>query len=420
MSIMRCADHSRRFRLCFGMVLLLLASCGGGGGSSGSTGVAAQRGDLVTVASSATLDPATVRFYIDALATYAVNIAPLRRSPYPVVLSVVVYKTITPDGRLIDASGLLAYPVKVPGQASPMLSFQHGTIFQDQDAPSISSSYDAALVALAGSGFVVAAPDYTGYASSTGEIHPYVHAAGLSASIVDMLRATRRVLGNNGVSANGQLFLTGYSEGGYATLAAQKEIEQRHRGEFTVTASMPAAGPYNMSATATYMVGLDSNPYPEFLGFVFKSYDHWYRWGRLGGIFQSPYDVIVDTYYDGSQSGGGIHAALPADATTLFGPDFRAAFLGSGETAVKRDIARNDIHAWTATAPTRLFHGADDTIVPYFNAIDAQAGMTAANSSSVTVVDCTTPAPIPRGHAECVWDYLTQVFDWFLPLASDL
>src|SRR4030065_406121 len=93
-----------------------------------------------------------------------------------------------PGGRLIDASGVVAYPLKIAGASSPLLSFQHATIFSDIDAPSAGANSDAALLALAGSGFIVAMPDYIGYVASTAEIHTYVHARGLAASIVDMLR----------------------------------------------------------------------------------------------------------------------------------------------------------------------------------------------------------------------------------------
>lgn len=404
------------------MLSHVLGGCGGpdAGAPLPAQTASPQRGDLVSVSSSGTVNSATAQFYINALASYGVVTSGLRNPPYGVVLSIVVYKTITPDGRLIDASGLLAYPLKPAGSSSPIVSYQHGTIFQDDDAPTVSSAYDGALIALASTGFVVAAPDYTGYAASTAELHPYVHANGLAASVVDMLRASRRVLQDNQVTTNGELFLAGYSEGGYATLAAQRELEQNFPIDFPVTASFPGAGPYHMSATASFMVGLPDNPNPEYLGFVFKAYDVWYGWNRLTSVFESPYDTIVNSYYDGSQSGGAIHAALPSNSGALFKSGFRNDFLGAGELAIKSDIAKNNIHAWRSAVATRLFHGEDDSIVPYFNATDAETGMMGAGSTSVTVVNCTTVAPIPRGHGECVWDYLTQLFGWFLPLATNL
>ena len=373
------------------VALLLLAGCGG----SGSSPAPPQRGDLVSITSTTSIDVAAVNAYIAALAALGVNTSALSGTKYGVSLHRIVYRTITPDGRSINASGVLAYPLKVAGASSPMLSYQHGTIFQDIDAPSVATNGDPVLVALAGSGFIVAMPDYTGYAASTVEIHTYMHAQGLAAATVDMLRAARRLLANNSVATNGQLFLTGYSEGGYVTLAAQKEMEQNLPAEFPITASMPAAGPYDMSATARHMVGLTTNPYPVFIGFIFKAYDHWYGWNRLNDIFKPPYNTVVATYYDGSRTGGAISGALTTNSADLFSTTFRTGFLGSGEAAIKADFAKNDIYNWAPSRPTRLFHGQADDVVPYFNATTAQAAMTLAGSTSVTVQACTTVPPIP-------------------------
>jgi len=406
------------------VALLLLAGCGGSGsapvpGATPPPGVTSQRGDLVSITSSASIDVVAVNAAISILAnTYGVNTSALSGiSKYGVSLHRIVYKTVTPDGRLIDASGVVAYPLKFGGASSPLLSYQHQTAFQNSETPSQSASTDEVLIALAGSGFIVAMPDYIGYGASTGEVHSYVHAQGLAASIVDLLRATRRLLANHNVATNGQLFLTGYSEGGYATLAAQKEMEQNLPTEFPITASLPAAGPYDMSATARYIVGLANNPNPKLVAFVFKAYDYWYGWNRLSEMFQLPYSATIAAYqYDGNY----LQGPLTGDSTVLFNTTFRNNFLGSGEATVKAAFTANNIYNWRPAAATRLFHGQDDTVVPYFNATNAVTAMTAAGSTSVEVVNCTTPPPGFRDHAICVGDYLSEVIRWFVPLASNL
>jgi predicted esterase len=401
------------------LVLVGLTACGGG--DSGGTGVSPPaRGDLVSDSLTASYSVANVDTAIALLALLGVDTTGLS-GKYGVSLRRVVYKTVTPDGRLIDASGMLAYPHKLGGAPGPLLSFQHGTIFRDADAPSNTAGSDAALLVLAGIGYIIALPDYIGYGASSGEVHPYVHSQGLAAPVVDMLRATRRLLAREGVATNGQLFLTGYSEGGYATLAAQKEMEQNLAGEFPLTASLPAAGPYDLSATAQYMIGLATNPYPQVVGFVFKAYDHWYQWNRLATIFQPPYDTVVDTYYDGNHGSSAIKDALTTTMADLFTPAFRADFLGSGETTVKAGFAANDLYHWAPATPTRLFHGVDDDIVPYFNATTARDAMNAAGAADLALLDCNTgDLLIPRGHEQCVPDYLTRVFGWFGSLATDL
>jgi len=400
------------------LMLSLLVACGGTG--SGAPPAPAQRGDLVSVTSTSTINLASINSAIAALAALGVDTGAISGT-YGVSLNRIVYKTIAPDGRLIDVSGVVAYPLKIGGASSPLLSFQHATSFRDAEVPSQSTDIDTVLLAAAGTGYIVAMSDYIGYAASTSEVHTYVHAGGLAAAVVDMLRATRRLLMQNSIATNGQLFLTGYSEGGYATLAAQKDMELNLPTEFPITASMPAAGPYDMSATAQYIVGLDTNDNPAITGFVFKAYDHWHGWNRLNEIFQAPYATVVNTYYDGTHSSGDITTALTTDSAALFTVTFRSSFLGSGEATVKAGFAANDIYNWAPSTPTRLFHGDEDTIVPYFNATTAVSTMAGAGSTSVTLVNCTTPsALIPRNHEYCVPNYLSRMLNWFGGLANDL
>ena len=401
------------------LLILGLSACGSSN-QSPPPNPEGQRGDLVAATLVTTFSVQAVNVWITALRVLGVDTSGLD-AKYGVALYKIVYKTLTPDGRLINASGALAYPLKLSGAPSPVLSFQHATLFLDSEAPSNSANTNEALLVLAGIGYVALMPDYIGYAESGNEVHTFVQAQGLAAAVIDMLRASRRFLTDNNVATNGQLFLTGYSEGGYATLAAQKEMEQNLAAEFPITASMPAAGPYDLSSSLQYMVGASINDNPQLLGFVFKAYDHWYRWNRINDIFQSPHNAVIANHYDGQYSSGVVKAALTTTMADLFTNSFRSAFLGKGETVVKSDLAANDIHNWAPRTPTRLFHGQDDMIVPYANATTALAAMQSAGAADVALIDCTTALPlIPRGHEECVPDYLTEVFSLFGTLANDL
>ena len=402
-------------------LMLLLAGCGSLVASPLPSNTA-QRGDLVSITSTSTLGLAEINANILTLAnTYQVDTTELKGSRrYNVSLRRIVYKTVTPDGRLIDASGLMAYPLKPAGASSPLLSYQHKTLFTDAEVPSsFGPNRDAVLLlALAGSGFIVTMPDYIGYMSSTNEMHTYMHAQGLAAATVDMLRAARHLLAQNRIATNDQLFLTGFSEGGYATLATQKEMEQNLPAEFRVTASMPAAGPYDMSGWTSYFSGA-SNGFPPMLSFVLVSYDRWYGWNRINDIYQSPYNNIVASLYDGTKSYGEIGSKLTMDSTALFSKTFRDDFLGSGKNTIKTDIAKNDLYNWKPLAPTRLFHGRNDLLVPYSNSTTALAAMKKAGSTSVTLVDCRADAG-GLGHNECEGDYLSQVIRWFTSIALNL
>ena len=92
-----------------------------------------------------------------------------------------------------------------------------------------------------------------------------MHAATLASATVNMNRAARKFLADPGISrtTNGQFFLTGYSEGGYATLATQRLMQQSLPAEFPVTASEPGAGPYDMTGTTLTIL---SSPTPVAAG----------------------------------------------------------------------------------------------------------------------------------------------------------
>src|SRR5208337_900015 len=84
-----------------------------------------------------------------------------------------------------------------------------------------------------------------------GEYHPFCHADSLAHATVDCIpEALRALRGDGGADGhryawNGRLFLAGYSEGGYAALAAVRELEAR--GDARLTGSACLAGPFDLS-----------------------------------------------------------------------------------------------------------------------------------------------------------------------------
>lgn len=126
------------------------------------------------------------------------------------------YLTVDGQGRSVTASGLISVPVKGVGARSPVISYQHGTIFKDAEAPSNHAVAGEVAVVLASLGYIVVAPDYVGYGASRGAEHPYLLAAPSAAAVLDLLSAAKSWRRSQGLVDNGQLFLAGYSEGGYA------------------------------------------------------------------------------------------------------------------------------------------------------------------------------------------------------------
>lgn len=403
---------------CF--IVFLLFSCGHKSKSGGSDGQAAvpAAGDLVTWTYAGSLDVVSLYFALVELGITDVSIT----SSVPCYR--LVYKTPDPEDTLVDASGLVCLPVK-KSSGNPVLSYQHGTIFADTEAPSYFSSSPEGLIGavLAGLGYIVVMPDYLGYGESANTMHPYLHAATLASSSVDMNRAARIFLATSGKNAsmNGQLFLTGYSEGGYATMAAQRLMEQSLSAEFAITASESGAGPYDLSGTTKTALGLPAQGQPAFDAFMLKAYDSLYNASsQLDFYFLPPYADVVSTYFDGAYTRTQITAALGGSGVAtnvLFNPAFLADYLGSGETQLKAHIAENDVYNWAPKTATRIFHGMEDDVVPYANATTARDTMTNNGSTTVTLVNCDAGIEATT-HDNCAKPFAMDMIQYFKPLVS--
>jgi pimeloyl-ACP methyl ester carboxylesterase len=282
----------------------------------------------------------------------------------------IVYNTPDPQGKMIRASGALLVPVT--DTPAPVLSFQHGTITNDHSAPSnyeSSSEIYTFGTILASTGYVISAPDYIGYGESRDLPHPYEHAHSLASASLDMLRAVKEYTGESGIQLNGQLFLAGYSEGGYATMALHKLIEEQHADEFTVTASAPGAGAYNKTSFARDILA-SSQPL-QFISnylWVLDTYNRVYDINQpLTYYLNEPYATRVQQ--------NGVNATIDRNPQQLFTPAFRESIANGTNSAMLAAFADNDVYDWAPKAPMRLYHGTEDDFVPFYNSQDAYDAM---------------------------------------------
>jgi pimeloyl-ACP methyl ester carboxylesterase len=298
---------------------------------------------------------------------------------YPIRVYRLTYRTLTPDGQETTASGAVLVPVGAG--ALPVLSYQHGTLTPDSEgqAPSYyaqGSDVWSVVSVLASTGYVVSAPDYIGYGASKTLLHPYEHAASLASASADMLRAAREFCKQQGVGVNQKNFLLGYSEGGYATMALHKLLEEKYATTLPVTASAPGAGAYHKSAFAKYI--LNATQPLSFLSsyvWVLRTYDRIYALNRpFSFYYQEPYATRLQA---------DPFAEVPTQQSQLFASGFRNAVLNDSDPKLTAALADNDIYDWKPTAPTALFHGTADDYVPFFNSQDAYDAMRKRGATQV-------------------------------------
>jgi hypothetical protein len=166
------------------------------------------------------------------------------------------YETVGATNEPTGASAALMVPVA--GQtgctgARPIVLYAHGTttdrafnIANLQDSANVEGLTIAAF--FAAQGYIVVAPNYAGYDTSTLAYHPYLLADQQSKDMIDALAAARTALPIASVLAtrdNGKLFITGYSQGGFVAMATQRAMEATG---MPVTASAPMSGPYALAA----------------------------------------------------------------------------------------------------------------------------------------------------------------------------
>lgn len=115
--------------------------------------------------------------------------APAVTPRYDVTNHRLTYRTIDGRGQPITASGLVSVPLNAPGAPSPVLAYQHATLFKDARAPSNHAVAAEAVVVMASLGYIVVAADYVGYGASRGAPHPYLLAEPSAAAVLDLLTA---------------------------------------------------------------------------------------------------------------------------------------------------------------------------------------------------------------------------------------
>ena len=364
----------------------------------------------------------------DVSATLAWAGIPAPASSYRVACYKLTYTTPDTSNALVNASGLICLP-QGKNSPSPLLSYQHGTISHALEAPTsnISDNFWVSA-AIASAGYITLAPDYLGYGDSKTTLHPYLHAQTLSGTVANLLRAAKQfmALPEIQMTSNGQLFLAGYSEGGYATLAAQQRIERDLAAEFTVTASEPGAGPYDMTGTVQKQLAAVTLSAPAAAAFLGTSYDLIYNTpSRISYYFTAEHADQMATLFSGRYNASGISALLGVTSSStgirtgsLFNQAFLDSFNGSGETTLKAAIAENNLYNWKPAAPTILFHGRDDDVVPYANTTTALQTMTANGAADVTVHTCNA-GRLPTTHENCGMPYLVDMIKTISALVSN-
>lgn len=379
------------------LAVLLVAGCGGGASldapAPDSVVEPTGPGQLLALTPLGTITAAQVGQALAAAGDDAPPVTPR----YDVANYRVEYLTTDVDGKEIRVSGLISLPLKPAGARSPVLSYQHATIFTDAEAPSRAIAPGEPPMVLASQGYLTVAADYVGYGVSKGTPHPYLLSKPSADAVIDLLTAARTLRLKNNVQSNGQLFLAGYSEGGYVTMAAHRALQAGstpHRDELRLT--VPGAGPYNLTETLDVLLRRVKDEY--ILGYLIDP--GFLRY--LGSTVRNEVRRLL------------IKQLIPDDSDIAFDTRFIDAYLADDRNRIEQ---QSNVHDWLPTLPIPLFHGREDQTVPFTASTTTVAAMTARGARGVALTECTH---VPSGHKDCVPQYLRFLFEQLTPLARDL
>lgn len=321
---------------------------------------------------------------------------------YGIKIYKVIYNTLTYDSIPTTASGLMIFPDTQVYCKMPILSYQHGTIVRKIDAPSRMVGDERYITyAMASKGIACTMPDYHGLGDGPG-YHPYQNARTEAFAVIDIIRAIKEKAPQMGITLGEKLFLTGYSQGGHATMAAHKMIQEKLSGEMSVTASAPMSGAYDMSGVMVDLM-LKEAPYasPYYLPYlIFGNNPIYHFFNSPTEILVAPYDTLIPPLMDGIAGFPQINANMSDTVKRILRLDVIDSFTNNPNYFFRNFLKDNDIYQWTPQSPMRIFFCNGDEQVPYQNSIVAYnyfishgaMYVDTVNSGNSLHMDCAVPS----------------------------
>lgn len=317
-------------------------------------------------------------FVVTYQISYINNLLDLASATYPelndmkpyISMTVDIYKVIYKtevEGNEINASGLLCVPSESGDY--PLFSFQNGTNTMNDYAPSeyVTNPAYQFVEIIASMGFVVVIPDYPGFGESTDIAHPYLIKEPTVRSVVDMLYAVKEMIPEElpDLTIKDELYIMGYSQGGWATLALHKALELDYSADFNLKGSVCGAGPYNLNLIFERMAGIDTYPMPVYPGYIINAFSVYDQFTNpVSDILKEPYATRLPDLYKGTLSSDQINSQLTTSVPDLFTSGFLSGFSTDEKYAtVRSSLTGNSIAAWNTAIPLFLIHGGGDTTV---------------------------------------------------------
>lgn len=344
---------------------------------------------LVSSSTNATMSAAELN---ERMAKAFGNYAP---APFEtgVELVKITYTSLDARNKSAKLTGLVVLPFG--GAPKGLVVYCHGTTVDRDRSPSrFKGKGEApetieAVTGFASGGYAVVLPDYIGLGDHHAA-HPYPLSKVNARSGVDIIPAARELIRQRNYNAGPQLYITGYSEGGGVAMALAQALQAMVGPEYSVTASAPAAGPYDLSGATREAILAETG---EQLGFVTRLYLISYGVNYLvkekgmkwKDFFRPALANALALNYRGDHTDDGLIRTIGITTILMRSKNqlanaMQPAFLNAmrrndSRNLFVRMLKENDVYDWAPTRPMLLVALEGDTVVTYKNTDNAYNAM---------------------------------------------
>ena len=296
------------------------------------------------------------------LALEGINLTP----SYDVNLYKIEYHSTAKNTAPVVASGLICIPITNNAKRG-IVSCQQGTMLKNYEAPSNNSygysTYQTAI--MASLGYIAVSNDYLGFGSTANSNFPQAYHI-YSYSVNDWLlfmKAVEEYISNNSIATSKDLYLMGYSHGGYNVTAAMKEWETKNYNFFNLKEVYAGSGAYLLSNLVDTIFNNNDYEGTVLAPLFITAYNYYYDLNMSNEyIYKPEYSDIIDIIYN-VNSPQDPETIIPNKLNELFEESFINDMKNkTGKLYPK--LAENNIINFIPKNKLYIFHSENDELIP--------------------------------------------------------
>jgi len=287
---------------------------------------------------------------------------------YPVKVYKVTYSSVIPEqnNKATVATGLIAIP-DIPAVSLPVISYQHGTVFYKDWAPSMyEKSFETQFMIsqFASQGYVLIAADYFGIGNESPEANTYFVRYSTEQACLDMYKASLKVLEKENKSMS-KFFINGWSQGGYNSMLFLRRLEKE---KIPVKAAFTAAAPVDPLLFVNRGLhnprSIDAEFIPAALSNMIFSIE---KYNNISGLsrkyINSEHYTKARDLYEFKMDYEDFVKKVPMDLKVLFTQDlFTESKAANGP--FWSILSTSEAYRWLSPTPLKVFGGGMDEAVP--------------------------------------------------------